>query len=96
MLGALERHMPAEVAWTRPEGGFFSWLTLPGGVESAEFTKSAAARGVAVVPGIPFFPDGRGGENVRLSFSRVEDELIDEGIGRLAALVADESGGRRQ
>jgi hypothetical protein len=32
---------------------------------------------------------------VRLSFSRVEDELIDEGIGRLAALVADETGGRR-
>jgi 2-aminoadipate transaminase len=96
MLGALERHMPREVAWTRPEGGFFSWLTLPGGFESAEFTKSAAAQGVAVVPGIPFFPDGRGGENVRLSFSRVEDELIDEGIGRLAALVAHETGGRRQ
>jgi 2-aminoadipate transaminase len=96
MLGALERHMPAEVAWTRPEGGFFSWLTLPGGIESAEFTKSAAARGVAVVPGIPFFPDGRGGENVRLSFSRVDDELIDEGIGRLAALVADETQARRQ
>jgi 2-aminoadipate transaminase len=96
MLGALERHMPAEVAWTRPEGGFFSWLTLPGGVESAGFTKSAAARGVAVVPGIPFFPDGRGGANVRLSFSRVEDELIEEGIGRLAALVGDETGGRRQ
>ena len=95
MLGALERHMPDEVAWTRPEGGFFSWLTLPGALESSAFTKSAAARGVAVVPGTPFFPDGRGGENVRLSFSRVEDELIDEGIARLAALVADETGGMR-
>jgi 2-aminoadipate transaminase len=90
LLGALERHMPEEVAWTRPEGGFFSWLTLPGTLESSELTKSAAARGVAVVPGTPFFPDGRGGQNVRLSFSRVEDELIDEGIGRLAALVTDE------
>ncbi len=95
MLGALERHMPAPVAWTRPEGGFFSWLTLPRALDSAEFTKSAAARGVAVVPGMPFFPDGRGGENVRLSFSRVEDELIDEGIARLAALVSDEAEGRR-
>jgi 2-aminoadipate transaminase len=92
MLGALERQMPPEVAWTRPEGGFFTWLTLPPPLESAGFTKSAAARGVAVVPGIPFFPDGRGGANVRLSFSKVEDELIDEGIGRLAALVADETG----
>jgi 2-aminoadipate transaminase len=95
LLAALERHMPDEVGWTRPDGGFFSWLTLPGALESAEFTKSAAARGVAVVPGMPFFPDGRGGANLRLSFSRVEDELIDEGIGRLAALVADETGGRR-
>jgi DNA-binding transcriptional MocR family regulator len=91
MLGALERHMPSDVAWTRPGGGFFSWLTLPPPLESAEFTRSAAARGVAVVPGAPFFPDGRGGLNVRLSFSRVADELIDEGIGRLAALVADET-----
>jgi 2-aminoadipate transaminase len=92
MLGALERHMPSQVAWTRPEGGFFTWLTLPDGIDSTGFTKSAAARGVAVVPGMPFFPDGRGGANVRLSFSRVADELIDEGIERLAALVADETG----
>ena len=90
LLGALERLMPAEVTWTRPEGGFFSWLTLPGALESAAFTKSAAARGVAVVPGTPFFPDGRGADNVRLSFSRVEDDLIDGGVERLAALVADE------
>jgi 2-aminoadipate transaminase len=95
MLGALERHMPTEVAWTRPEGGFFSWLTLPRALDSAEFTRGAAARGVAVVPGMPFFPDRRGGENVRLSFSRVEDTLIDGGIERLAALVADKTGGRR-
>jgi DNA-binding transcriptional MocR family regulator len=47
------------------------------------------------VPGSPFFPDGRGGSNLRLSFSRVEDELIDEGIERLAALVTD-GGGRQQ
>src|SRR6476619_7430514 len=27
MLAALEHFMPAETRWTRPEGGFFSWLT---------------------------------------------------------------------
>ena len=36
----------------------------------------------------PFFPDGRGKTNLRLSFSNVDDELIDVGIGRLAHLLA--------
>ncbi len=46
-------------------------------------------RGVAVVPGAPFFPDGRGTANLRLSYSKVEDELIDDGVERLAALVRE-------
>jgi 2-aminoadipate transaminase len=86
LVAALERSMPAGVAWTRPTGGFFSWLTVP--VDADELARRAVAEGVAVVPGTPFFPDGRGAGNVRLSFSNVDDELIDVGIGRLAALAA--------
>ena len=89
MLAALERSMPPGARWTRPSGGFFSWLTLPG-LDAAEVARRAVDRGVAVVPGAPFFPDGGGRENLRLSFSRVDDDLIDEGIERLAALVAAE------
>ncbi|HEY5058075.1 MAG TPA: PLP-dependent aminotransferase family protein [Gaiellaceae bacterium] len=88
LLAALERHMPAGARWTRPEGGFFSWLTLPAGGDAGLLAKRAAEAGVGVVPGTPFFPDGRGGDNVRLSFSMVDEALIDEGIERLAALVA--------
>jgi 2-aminoadipate transaminase len=47
------------------------------------------ARGVAYVPGVPFFPDGRGRNNIRLAFSRVDDDRIDEGARRLGALVAE-------
>jgi 2-aminoadipate transaminase len=86
LMAALERSMPPTVSWTRPHGGFYSWLTLPG-LDATDFARSAAERGVAVVPGAPFYPDGRGTENVRLSFSKVPDELIDEGIERLASLV---------
>ena len=89
MLAALERTMPAGVTWTQPRGGFFSWVTLPAGVDAGELARSAAAAGVAVVPGTPFYPDGRGATNLRLSFSRVEDEQIDVGVERLAALVAE-------
>jgi 2-aminoadipate transaminase len=85
LLAALERSMPAGVAWTRPRGGFFSWLTLP--VDAGDLAARAVEAGVAVVPGAVFFPDGRGATNVRLSFSNVADELIDVGIERVAALV---------
>jgi len=46
------------------------------------------------VPGVPFYPDGRGINNVRLSFSRVEDELIPDGIERLAKLISSGIEGR--
>ena len=95
LLAAFERLLPETVSWTEPHGGFFSWLTLPDGFDATEFARRAAAAGVAVVPGAPFFPDGRGGANLRISFSRVEDELIDEGVERLAALVAEIEEGRQ-
>jgi 2-aminoadipate transaminase len=86
MLRALERSMPESARWTVPRGGFFSWVTLPG-VDAVELTGQAVERGVAVVPGTLFFPDGRGADSLRLSFSLVEEEMIDEGIARLASLL---------
>jgi 2-aminoadipate transaminase len=89
MLAALERFMPAEARWTSPRGGFFSWLTLPPGLDGTELAGRAVERGVAIVPGALFFPDGRGGENARLSFSLVDETVIDDGIERLASLIGE-------
>ena len=88
MLGALERWMPDGAHWTQPQGGFFSWLTLPDGADSVDVARLAAERGVGIVPGTLFFPDGRGADTVRLSFSMVAEPQIDDGIERLAALLA--------
>ena len=87
MLAALERWMPEGTHWTRPQGGFFSWLTLPDGADAADLALRAGERGVGIVPGILFFPDGRGADRVRLSFSLVDEALIDDGIERLASLL---------
>jgi 2-aminoadipate transaminase len=87
MLAALERWMPAGARWTRPQGGFFSWLTLPDGADSTELARRAVERGVGIVPGTLFFPDGRGADTVRLSFSLVDETQIDAGIERLASLL---------
>jgi 2-aminoadipate transaminase len=87
LLDALERHMPEGARWTRPGGGFFSWLTLPPGFDTVEVAAAALEQKVAYVPGVPFFPDGRGTDTARLSFSRVSDDDIDEGIRLLAGLL---------
>ena len=79
--------MPAGCRWTEPRGGFFSWLTLPHGASSVELARRAAEGGVGIVPGTLFFPDGRGADTVRLSFSLVDETLIDDGVERLAAAL---------
>ena len=87
MLAALERFMPPGTTWTRPQGGFFSWLTLPRSVDSAELAQRAVESGMAIVPGGLFYADGSGADRVRLSFSMVDEDRIDEGIELLASLV---------
>jgi 2-aminoadipate transaminase len=87
MLAALERSMPADFRWTTPHGGFFSWLTLPERTDGDDLARRAAEQHVALVPGTLFFADGRGAEHIRLSFSMVAEDEIDEGIRRLATLL---------
>lgn len=87
MLDALDRWMPSGTSWTIPHGGFFSWLTLPRGVDSADLAQRAVEKGVGIVPGGLFYADGSGADKVRLSFSMVDEQQIDEGIELLASLT---------
>jgi 2-aminoadipate transaminase len=87
MLAALERAMPEGARWTTPAGGFFSWLTLPDEADAELLAKRAVDVGVGIVPGAAFFPDGRGRDQVRLSFSLVEEDAIETGIATLAGLL---------
>lgn len=83
-LDALARHLP-DAEWTTPRGGFFTWLTVP--ADTTELAQRAAEDGVGIVPGALFYADGRGRDKVRLSFSMVDESLIDSGIERLAQLL---------
>jgi 2-aminoadipate transaminase len=87
---SLQQHMPEGVTWTRPDGGFFTWLTLPGEPDTALLAATAMDHGVAFVPGAPFYPDGQGRGRLRLAFSRVDDDTIPEGVERLASLIRGE------
>jgi 2-aminoadipate transaminase len=80
---ALRRELP-EAEFVAPQGGYFMWVTLPPGTDVASLFKVAAERGVAFVKGTDFLLEG--GENtLRLAYSGVTPEQIDEGVTRLAA-----------
>jgi 2-aminoadipate transaminase len=87
MVAALEEHAGSGLSFTRPSGGFFVWLTAPAGVDTEALCPEASRRGVAYVPGRPFYVDGRGRSEIRLSFSRASEQEIAEGIARLAPLL---------
>lgn len=89
MVSAIERHFPAEVSCTRPEGGMFLWARLPEGCSSMELFDLAIARKVAFVPGDPFYVDGTGGNTLRLNFSNSSEERIEDGIGRLGQCLKE-------
>lgn len=80
MLAALAAHMPLGTSWTTPEGGFFIWVTFPPAIDTVRMTEQVRELGVEYLPGPACFIDGSGSNQMRLSFSFVEDELIDRGI----------------
>jgi 2-aminoadipate transaminase len=88
MLGALERHFPPDVRWTRPQGGLFLWATLPQGCDTSALLQEALKENVAFVPGASFHPNGGGKNTMRLNFSYSRPEVIEEGIRRLGGVVA--------
>ncbi len=87
MLSRLEACMPAGVRWTHPEGGLFLFLTLPEGFDAVKFYDTALDAGVAYVAGEFFHPDRSGKNTMRLNFSFMSPERIDEGIRLLADLL---------
>jgi len=90
MLDALEEHMPEGVKWTRPQGGLFLWLTLPEHISSIDVFKDAIEQKVAFVPGASFYPCGGGHNTMRLNFSYVNPETINEGIARLGVAIRNQ------
>lgn len=90
LLESLQALMPEGTTWTIPAGGFYSWLTLPHGLDATAMLPRAVANLVAYVPGTGFYVDGQGRQNMRLSYCYPEPDRIREGVRRLAAVIESE------
>jgi DNA-binding transcriptional MocR family regulator len=96
LLGALGDHMPPGTTWTEPTGGFYSWVTLPEGLDARAMLPRAVAALVAYVPGTGFFVGDAEQEanrrSLRLSYCYPTPERIQEGVRRLGNVIDDELG----
>lgn len=90
MVGALAEHLP-RATWTVPDGGFYTWVRLPEGLDAKAMLPRAVTARVAYVPGTAFYADGQGADHMRLSFCFPTPERIREGVRRLAGVISSES-----
>jgi 2-aminoadipate transaminase len=87
MLSALERYLPPGCTWTKPDGGFYVWVTVPRGVDTKAMLPRAVDARVAYASGSGFFTDKSGSRQMRLSYCYPAPERIREGVRRLAAVL---------
>jgi 2-aminoadipate transaminase len=79
--------MPEGVSWTRPSGGLFVWVTIPKHLDAEDVFKEAVKKKVAFVTGDAFLPEGYPNNYLRLAFSDLSPERIEEGIRLLAGVL---------
>lgn len=87
MLKAMKKYFPKELSWTVPKGGLYIWVTLPEYLDTSKMLADAINEKVAYVPGKGFYSNGKGANQMRLSYGVAEPEEIEEGIKRLAKVI---------
>ncbi|GIJ71106.1 transcriptional regulator [Virgisporangium ochraceum] len=84
LLTALRTHLPDLVPATVPRGGMHLWTRLPDGVDDVALAAAAAAEGVVVVPGRPWYAAEPPAPHLRLTYAAAPPDLMDEAVRRLA------------
>lgn len=92
MLASIKRYFPAEVHYTKPQGGFFIWVTLPATIDASELliNKVIPQKHVAYVPSNCQFVSGMEKNSFRLNFTGLDQFTIDLGIRKLGSLLSNE------
>jgi len=87
MVGIMKEKFPKEVKYTIPEGGLFTWVTLPEHINTRDLAVKALEKQVAFVPGGSFYAYPGHENDMRLNYSAMPDDLIIEGMNRLADVI---------
>lgn len=90
MMACIDKYFPEGTKKVFPDGGLFTWVELPEGMDAGELLKEANANKVHYIAGEGFFVEGGGkGKNcMRISFGNVTPEMIETGMKRLGDVFA--------
>ena len=83
------RVFPQDVTFTRPQGGFFTWVELPEKINARDVLKKCLTRNVAFVPGGSFFPNGGRENTFRINFSNMPENRIVDGLNRIGEVLKE-------
>lgn len=89
LANSLEKHLPSEVTWIPPKGGFYVWLELPDSLKSTTLFTESLDKGVVFVTGRTFDPESIKDNRLRLSFSNMPKEAIEEGVILLTSVIKE-------
>lgn len=88
VMQAVVRHFPPGTKATRPNGGYFLWIELPGKVNTLEIHQPALSLGISVAPG-PMFSAQRGFTNcLRLNYGHAWDQRAEVALSTLGRLLS--------
>ncbi|AJY75847.1 PLP-dependent aminotransferase family protein [Paenibacillus beijingensis] len=77
------------VSWVEPQGGMFLWLELPDGLDAEALLRCSVKKGVAFVPGSPFYAAEPQRNRARLNFTHCGGERMAAGIERLSEALGE-------
>lgn len=87
MYKTMKAYFPKEATFEKPEGGLFIWVTLPETIDARDIFDQAIKEKVAFVPGESFFPVNKHKNYMRMNFSCMNEEEIEEGVKRLGKVL---------
>ncbi|MDB5119005.1 MAG: transcriptional regulator with DNA-binding domain and aminotransferase domain [Sphingobacteriales bacterium] len=87
MFEAIQKYFPADVLYTKPEGGMFIWLTLPHRFNARKLLQLAMNKGIVFVPGDTFYASKPDEQTLRLNFSNIPENKITKSMKILGELL---------
>jgi 2-aminoadipate transaminase len=89
MIETLEECLPESVTFEKPRGGFYTWLQLPAGCDATDVLRKCIEKGVVVVTGKTFDPDGVKNDHIRVSFCNTDVDTIKKGVPVIADAIRE-------
>lgn len=89
MIKTMREEFPEDIEFTVPEGGLFTWVTLPESINARDLATKCIEKKVAFVPGGSFYPNGGNENTLRINYSNMDEERIVIGVKRLAESIKE-------